>query len=451
MGTSSIFDKRLIFVTGKGGVGKTTVAAALGLAAARAGKRTIVCEVAHQERMSQAFRREGVGYSEAELAPRLFAISIDPQRSMEEYLSSQVKPAPLYKLLFDNRFFQYFAAATPGMRELVTIGKIWELAQLERRSAKASPYDLVIVDAPSTGHGLGILRTPATFRDAARVGPIRRQANIIDSFISDPKLTGVVTVALPEEMLGNEARQVDAERFAEHGLEMRGELWAMMLDAKRTFDELIERHAADERTRDAVLSNRIYQELSNAVAGSQEYMAMEKLYELHQEARYDLLVLDTPPTRQALDFLEAPERMTRFIEGKSLQFFLKPGRLGIRALGRSGGMLFSALKRITGIDLLQDLSEFFQSFGDMAEGFSERAKRVKEVLGNRRTTFLLVTAPEGDPIDEAIFFWRRLKDAKLPFGGVVVNKVHPDYVQMDNSAAGQEPATGWPKDLVLRE
>jgi anion-transporting ArsA/GET3 family ATPase len=91
--------------------------------------------------------------------------------------------------------------------------------------------------------------------------------------------------------------------------------------------------------------------------------------------------------------------------------------------------LFSALKRITGIDLLQDLSEFFQSFANMAEGFSERAQRVKELLGDRRTTFLLVTAPERDPIDEAFYFWRRLKEAKLPFGGFVINKVHPDYVQ----------------------
>jgi anion-transporting ArsA/GET3 family ATPase len=220
MATARIFDKRLIFVTGKGGVGKTTVSAALGLAAARSGKRTIVCEVAHQERMSQAFRREGVGYSETELAPRLFAISIDPQRSMEEYLSSQVKPAPLYKLLFDNRFFQYFAAATPGMRELVTIGKIWELAQLERRSAKASPYDLVIVDAPSTGHGLGILRTPSTFRDAARVGPIRRQADTIDGFITNSKLTGVVTVALPEEMPVNETLDFKQALALEMGMDI---------------------------------------------------------------------------------------------------------------------------------------------------------------------------------------------------------------------------------------
>ena len=130
--------------------------------------------------------------------------------------------------------------------------------------------------------------------------------------------------------LGNEECLVPPERFAEHGLEMKGELWAMMLDAKRTFDDLIERHAPDEETRDRILSNRIYQEVSNAMAGSQEYMAMEKLYELHQEDRYDLLVLDTPPTRHALDFIDAPERMTRFIEGKSLQFFLRPGRFGVQ-------------------------------------------------------------------------------------------------------------------------
>jgi anion-transporting ArsA/GET3 family ATPase len=242
--------------------------------------------------------------------------------------------------------------------------------------------------------------------------------------------------------LGNEECLVPAERFAERGVEMKGELWAMMLDAKRTFDDLIERHAPDERTRDRVLSNRIYQEVSNAMAGSQEYMAMEKLYELYQEDRYDVLVLDTPPTRHALDFIDAPERMTRFIEGKSLQFFLKPGRLGIKMLGRSGGALFSILKRITGIDLLQDLSEFFQSFGDMAIGFRERAQRVNELLGDRRTTFMLVTAPEREPIEEAIYFWRRLNEARLPFGGVVVNKVHHDYLRWaeDSDGLGSETA-----------
>jgi anion-transporting ArsA/GET3 family ATPase len=238
----------------------------------------------------------------------------------------------------------------------------------------------------------------------------------------DPAKRLANSLGLPE--LGNEERMVDPERFAEVGLEMRGELWAMMLDAKRTWDEVIERHASDERTRDAVFQNRIYQELSNAVAGSTEYMAIEKLFELYQEDRYDLLVLDTPPTRNALDFLEAPERLSRFVDSRSLSFFLKPGRLGMKVLGRGSGLIFSVMKRVTGIDLLKDLSEFFQSFGDMASGIGERAERVGTLLGQRDTTFLLVTSPQRDAIDEAIFFRRRLREGGMPFGGAVVNRVH---------------------------
>jgi anion-transporting ArsA/GET3 family ATPase len=238
----------------------------------------------------------------------------------------------------------------------------------------------------------------------------------------DPAKRLANSLGLPE--LGNEERMVDPERFAEAGLEMRGELWAMMLDAKRTWDEVIERHASDERTRDAVLQNRVYQELSNAVAGSTEYMAIEKLFELYHEDRYDLLVLDTPPTRNALEFLEAPERLSHFVDSRSLSFFLKPGRLGMKVFGRGSGLVFSLLKRVTGIDLLKDLSEFFQSFGDMAAGIGERAQRVGKLLGQRDTTFLLVTSPQRDAIDEAIFFHRRLRDQRLPFGGAIVNRMH---------------------------
>jgi anion-transporting ArsA/GET3 family ATPase len=211
-----IFDKRLIFVTGKGGVGKSTVAAALGVAAARHGKRTIVCEVAQQERMSSVFHREGVGYRETEIREDLYAFSIDPQRALEEYLLMQIRIKPVYDLMFKNRIFTYFAAATPGLRELVTVGKIWELAQLDRRVKQGSKYDLVIVDAPATGHGLGLLRTPKTFSDIARVGPIKRQADTINEFITDPSLTSVIAVAWPEEMPVNET--IDLQRNLEQEL-----------------------------------------------------------------------------------------------------------------------------------------------------------------------------------------------------------------------------------------
>lgn len=198
-----LMDKRLVFVIGKGGVGKTTVAAALGLAAARRGKRTIVCEVAGQERVSRAFKREGVGYSETELAEGLHAISIDPNEALEEYLEQQVGKR-LGALLFHNRIFEYLAAAAPGVREFATIAKVWELAQLERRTRKAAPYDLVIVDTPATGHGLGILRTPRAYGEIAGGGPIRRRAEMIDSFVTNKRQTAVLAVALPEDMPVNE-------------------------------------------------------------------------------------------------------------------------------------------------------------------------------------------------------------------------------------------------------
>jgi anion-transporting ArsA/GET3 family ATPase len=226
------------------------------------------------------------------------------------------------------------------------------------------------------------------------------------------------------QQLGNEARQVDPSLFAEHGVEMEGELWAMMLDAKATFDELVRRHAPDEESRDRVLNNRIYQQISSALAGSTEYMAMEKLFELHSEGRFDLLVLDTPPTRNALDFLEAPRRLTQFIEGRSLKVFMKPTGIGMRLAGRGFSAMFGILRRILGFDLLEDLSEFLQAFSGMVDGFQERAKRVNELLADPGSSFLVVCGPQGEPIDEAVYFHRKLVEAKLPIGGVIVNKVH---------------------------
>jgi anion-transporting ArsA/GET3 family ATPase len=234
--------------------------------------------------------------------------------------------------------------------------------------------------------------------------------------------------------LGNEEARVDLP-------DSSGELWAMMLDAKRTFDELIDTYAPDEQTRESVLANPIYRQLSNAVAGSQEYMAMEKLHELHQEGRYDLLVLDTPPSRNALDFLEAPRRLSRFIDSRSLKFFQASGRMSLGIMGKGTGVLFSIMKRATGVDLLRDLSDFFNAFGSMTEGFSERARRVEALLGDSRTTFLLVTSPRESSIQEAEWFSKRLREEDLPFGGVIVNRVRPQIgtrpsPQLDSELTG---------------
>src|SRR5688500_2370084 len=191
----------------------------------------------------------------------------------------------------------------------------------------------------------------------------------------DPAKRLADSLGLPE--LGNTERQVDPALFTAAGADPGdGELWAMMLDAKATFDDVVRRHAPDAETRDRVLSNRIYQQLSSALAGSQEYMAMEKLFEIWAEDRYELLVLDTPPTRNALDFLDAPKRLTQFIEGRALQVFLKPTGIAGKLFGRGASMGLSVLTRITGVDLLRDLSEFFQAFSSMVGGFRERAKRV---------------------------------------------------------------------------
>jgi len=204
-----LLDKKLVFVTGKGGVGKSTVSLSLGLAAAARGKRTIVCEVSSQENASRVFRKGEVGFNEVEVAENLWAISIDPDESMREYLLLQLKVRAMRDLLVRSRLFNYLAAATPGLKELVTIGKIWELAQGDRKVKKGREYDLVIVDAPATGHGIGFLQTPRTFAGIARVGPIHSQAKELDRFITDHQTTGVAIVSIPEEMPVNESASLE--------------------------------------------------------------------------------------------------------------------------------------------------------------------------------------------------------------------------------------------------
>ena len=205
----ALLDKRLVVVTGKGGVGKTTVAAALGLLAARRGRRTVVCEVAQQERLAALFGAHDVGHGEPELAPGLFALSVEPERAMHEWLRYQLRSGALAGLLGHSRLFHYLTAAAPGVTELVTMGKVWDLAQPQRRT-KGARFDTVIMDAPATGHALALLRAPRTYATIARVGPVARQATQIDAFLRDRSATAVLSVALPEEMPVNET--VDLER-----------------------------------------------------------------------------------------------------------------------------------------------------------------------------------------------------------------------------------------------
>src|SRR4051812_3652078 len=200
----ALLAKPLLVVTGKGGVGKSTVAAALGMAATARGLRTIVAEVAARDDVSRALGGPGAPvFQERDLGAGLHHISIDPESALEEYIKDQL-PRGVADLLASSRMFSYLVAATPGLRELLTVGKVWELAQPDRRTPGAHPYDLVVLDAPATGHGVAVLTAPGTLATAARMGPVARQGGIIHGMLADPERTGIVAVATAEEMPVNE-------------------------------------------------------------------------------------------------------------------------------------------------------------------------------------------------------------------------------------------------------
>src|SRR5437868_7715 len=238
--------------------------------------------------------------------------------------------------------------------------------------------------------------------------------------------------ALGLEQFGNVETRVPEEAFKSSGVEPRGELWAAMLDTKQSWDDLIRRHAPDAATREAILKNPLYQNLMGRFVQSHDYIAMERLYDIHSAGTYDLIVVDTPPTRNAIDFLEAPARMADFFSSRFLRWLTVPARS--RVLNFASKPFYTVADRILGSQFLEDIAEFFLLFQSMYDGFVERAKAVTRVLEDRRTTFVVVSTLESAPVREAEFFIRELEARKLHLGAVVLNKVLPEYL-LDRKAS----------------
>jgi anion-transporting ArsA/GET3 family ATPase len=238
--------------------------------------------------------------------------------------------------------------------------------------------------------------------------------------------------ALGLKGIGNQEIRIADEVFTSAGATPRGELWAAMLDTKQSWDDLIALHAPDEETKGKILANPLYQNISGRFVQSHDYIAMERLYEIHSEGKYDLIVVDTPPTRNALDFLDAPQRMADFFSSRLLRWLIVPYRS--RLVNAATKPFYNVADRILGTQFLADISEFFILFQSMYEGFVERADAVTRLLSDRRTTFLVVSTLEATPVREAEFFSAELTERQLQLGAIILNKVLPDYLRDPKTA-----------------
>ena len=225
--------------------------------------------------------------------------------------------------------------------------------------------------------------------------------------------------ALGLDELTNEAAPVEGD--------WGGELWALMLDTKSTFDELVSRYATTPEQAQSILGNRLYRNIAGALSGTQEYMAMEKLHELYDEGRFDLIVVDTPPTRNALDFLEAPRRLTRFLDNRIFRLLVTPTRAYIKAMSVATQAFLRTISRVVGSEVVGDAIAFFKAFEGMEEGFRQRALRMQELLAGGGAAFVLVASPRRDAVAEARFFAGRLSEAGIGVDALVVNRLHPRF------------------------
>jgi anion-transporting ArsA/GET3 family ATPase len=206
-----------------------------------------------------------------------------------------------------------------------------------------------------------------------------------------------------------------------------GELWALMLDTKSTFDELVMKHSVDPAQADRILTNRFYKNISGALSGTQEYMAMEKLYELHCDNDFELVVVDTPPTRHALDFIDAPRRLTRFLDHRLYRILMAPARGLMKAANVAAQAFVRTLSKVVGAEVIEDAITFFTAFSGMEEGFKDRANTVFELLASPRTAFVLVASPRRDTVEEADFFASRLHESGIDVRALIVNRMHPKF------------------------
>jgi anion-transporting ArsA/GET3 family ATPase len=239
--------------------------------------------------------------------------------------------------------------------------------------------------------------------------------------------------ALGLEGLGNTPARIAGE--------WPGELWAMMLDTKSTFDDLVVKYSADGAQAERILGNRFYRNISGALSGTQEYMAMEKLYELHEEGDYDVVVVDTPPTRHALDFIDAPRRLTRFLDHRLYRVLMAPTRGIVKAVNVAAQAFVRTVSKVVGGDVVDDAITFFSAFQGMEEGFKNRAGVVLELLTHPSTAFVLVASPRRDTVAEASFFAERLVEAGIAVQALIVNRVHPHFGEGLAEAARERAAT----------
>jgi anion-transporting ArsA/GET3 family ATPase len=221
-----------------------------------------------------------------------------------------------------------------------------------------------------------------------------------------------------------------------------GHLWAVMLDTKSTFDALVVRYAADPAQAERILANRFYRNISGALSGTQEYMAAEKLFELHDGQAFDLVVVDTPPTRNALDFLDAPGRLVRFLDHRLYRALMTPTKAYLRAVGLAAQALVRTVSKVVGGAVLADAIAFFQAFDGMEAGFRDRAERVLQLLSASGTAYILVTAPRRESIEEAEFFAERLAESDRVVAALIVNRMHPSFGAGD-AAVAREEARRW--------